>query len=271
MQRVLSARSLNEGRKGVMLNGAITLSTLLLFAIPGVMCRQLFPGLERPDMVYPAMILNLMPVGLLGLMLAVLFAALTSTLGAIMNATSTLFTMDFYRKFDPRASDRRLVRVGKIVSLIVVVIAALWAPQIGRFDSLLKYYQEILSYLAPPVVAAFLLGVFSRRVNGQGVFAGLMAGLVVAVLMMLFRTAIFGDMHFLFIVPILFLFSLLLMVVVSLLTAPPADDRLRGNLFSAAAFRKECIALRRKAWWNNHLLWGVILLIAGGALLLLFS
>lgn len=271
VQRVLSARSLNEGRKGVMLNGVITLSTLLLFAIPGVMCRQLFPGLERPDMVYPAMILNLMPVGLLGLMLAVLFAALTSTLGAIMNATSTLFTMDFYRKFDPRASDRRLVRVGKIVSLIVVVIAALWAPQIGRFDSLLKYYQEILSYLAPPVVAAFLLGVFSRRVNGQGVFAGLVAGLVVAVLMMLFRTAIFGDMHFLFIVPILFLFSLLLMVVVSLLTAPPADDRLRGNLFSAAAFRKECIALRRKAWWNNHLLWGVILLIAGGALLLLFS
>ena len=179
--------------------------------------------------------------------------------------------MDFYRKFDPRASDRRLVRVGKIVSLIVVVIAALWAPQIGRFDSLLKYYQEILSYLAPPVVAAFLLGVFSRRVNGQGVFAGLVAGLVVAVLMMLFRTAIFGDMHFLFIVPILFLFSLLLMVVVSLLTAPPADDRLRDNLFSAAAFRKECIALRRKAWWNNHLLWGVVLLIAGGALLLLFS
>lgn len=271
VQRVLSARSLDEGRKGVMLNGAITLLTLLLFAIPGVMCRHLFPGLERPDMVYPAMILNLMPVGLLGLMVAVLFAALTSTLGAIMNATSTLFTMDFYRKLDPRASDRRLVRVGKIVSLVVVVIAALWAPQIGRFDSLLKYYQEILSYLAPPVVAAFLLGIFSRRVNGHGVFAGLLAGLGVALLLMLFRTQIFGNMHFLFIVPILFLFSMVLMVAVSLLTAPPAADRLRGNLFSIRAFRAERAARHRNGWWNDYLLWGVVLLVCGGALLVLFS
>ena len=77
------------------------------------------------------------------------------------------------------------MRVGKLASLVIIVIAALWAPQIGRFGSLLKYYQEMLSYIAPPVVAAFLMGVFSRRANGRGAFAGLIAGLVVAAAMLL--------------------------------------------------------------------------------------
>ena len=130
-----------------------------------------------------------------------LLAALTSTLSAILNSTSTLFTMDFYAKIDKRADERKLVRVGKLASLVIIVIAALWAPQIGRFGSLLKYYQEMLSYIAPPVVAAFLMGVFSRRANGRGAFAGLIAGLVVAAAMLLWRTEIFGGMHFLLIVP----------------------------------------------------------------------
>jgi len=272
VQRVLSARDLNEGRKGVLLNGAITLCTLLLFAIPGVMCRKLFPGLESPDMVYPAMILNLMPVGLLGLMVAVLFAALTSTLGAIMNATATLFTMDFYRKIDTRASDRKLVRVGKIASLVVVVVAALWAPQIGRFDSLLKYYQEILSYLAPPVVAAFLLGIFSRRVNGSGVFWGLIAGLIAAAVLLLFREPIFGQMHFLFIVPILFVASLVLMTGVSFLfPAPSVADKIEGNVFSRSDFLNECRMLRRVGFWRDYRTWSVVLLVAGGVILFVFS
>ena len=104
-------------------------------------------------------------------MLSALLAALTSTLSAILNSTSTLFTMDFYAKIDKRADERKLVCVGKLASLVIIVIAALWAPQIGRFGSLLKYYQEMLSYIAPPVVAAFLMGVFSRRANGRGISA----------------------------------------------------------------------------------------------------
>ena len=271
VQRVLSARNLNEGRKGVMLNGGLTLCTLFLFAVPGVMCRRLFPGLESPDMVYPSMILNLMPVGLVGLMIAVLLAALTSTLSAIMNATSTLFTMDFYGKIDRKASDRRLVHVGKAVSLVVVVIAALWAPQIGRFDSLLKYYQEILSYLAPPVVAAFLLGIFSRRANGQGVFAGLVAGLVVAVLMLSFKDRIFGDMHFLFIVPVLFVFSMALMYVVSLFFPPPEECRLEGNVFRLQDLKKEWQDMSGIRWWADYRVWSAVLLLSCMVLLVIFG
>lgn len=271
VQRVLSARNLNEGRKGVMFNGGITLCTLLLFAIPGVMCQRLFPGLESPDMVYPAMILRLMPVGLLGLMIAVLLAALTSTLSAIMNSTATLFTMDFYTKIDKHASDKKIVQVGKIVSLVVVIAAALWAPQIGRFDSLLKYYQEMLSYLSPPIVAAFLLGIFNRRVNGRGVFAGLVAGLVVAVLLLLVKTRLLGDLHFLFVVPILFSFSIALMYAVSVLSKAPAPEKLAGTTFTREDFAAETTELRVVPWYANYRSWSLVLIVLCVVILIVFS
>lgn len=270
VQRVLSARNLNEGRKGVMLNGGITLTTLFLFALPGVMAQKLFPELASPDMVYPAMILDLMPVGLLGVMIAVLFAALTSALSAIMNSTSTLFTMDFYKKIDKHADDKKLVRVGKIVSIVVIIIAALWAPQIGKFGSILKYYQEMLAYLAPPVVAAFIAGIFSKRVNGQGVFAGLIGGLIIAILLLFFKSAVFGSMHFLFIVPILFIFSIFVMYLVSLCYAAPTADKLKDNIFTMAAFRKETIELKAVKWYSNYRTWGVILLVLSALLLLIW-
>lgn len=271
VQRVLSARNLNEGRKGVMLNGGITLTTLFLFAIPGVMAQKLFPGLERPDMVYPAMILNLMPVGLLGIMIAVLFAALTSSLSAIMNSTSTLFTMDFYKKIDKNADDKKLVRIGKIVSAVVIIIAALWAPQIGKFGSILKYYQEMLAYLAPPIVAAFIMGIFCKRVNGQGVFVGLISGFIIAVFLLFFKSAIFGNMHFLFIVPILFSFSVVVMYLVSLRYDPPSTEKLEGNIFTMKAFHNETVELKTVKWYSNYRIWGIVLLVLSALLLLILS
>ncbi len=271
VQRVLSARSLNAGRNGVMLNGGITLTTLFLFAIPGVMSQKLFPGLESPDMVYPAMIINLMPVGLLGVMIAVLFAALTSSLSAIMNSTSTLFTMDFYSKLNKKASDKQLVKVGKIVSLVVIIIAALWAPQIERFGSILKYYQEMLAYLSPPIVASFIVGIFSKRVNAQGVFIGLISGLIVAVLLLIFKSAIFGDMHFLFIVPILFVISLLIMYVCSLFSPAPDKSKLEGNILTIAQFKEETLELKKAKWYTNYRVWGLVLLCISALMLFVFS
>lgn len=164
--------------------------TLFIIAMPGVIARHLFPGLEKPDMVYPNMVLQLIPTGLLGIMLAALLSALTSTISAILNSTSTLFTMDFYAQFNKKADSKRLVFIGKITSCVIIVIAALWAPQIGKFGSLLKYYQEMLSYIAPPIVAAFLLGVFNKRINGNGAFAGLLGGLVMAIGMLFLKNEI---------------------------------------------------------------------------------
>lgn len=239
VQRVLSSKTIDEGRKGVMFAGMLTLLTLFIIAIPGVIARHLFPGLEKPDMVYPNMVLQLIPTGLLGIMLAALLSALTSTLSAILNSTSTLFTMDFYAKMNPQASSRKLVIVGKFASCIIIVIAALWAPHIGRFGSLLKYYQEMLSYLAPPIVSIFCLGVFSKRVNASGAFIGLLSGLVLAVWTYVFRETVFGNMHFLLIVPILFATSLSVTYIASLGFARPDKDKLENTTFSIEVLKND--------------------------------
>lgn len=271
VQRVLSSKSVDEGRKGVLLTGFLTLATLFIIAIPGVIARHLFPGLEKPDMVYPNMVLRLMPVGLLGIMLAALLSALTSTLSAILNSTSTLFTMDFYAQYRPGAGSKKLVVVGKITSCVVILLAALWAPQIGRFGSLLKYYQEMLSYIAPPVVAAFLLGVFSKRVNGNGAFAGLLVGLVIAAGMLFFKNELTGSLHFLLLIPFLSGISAVVIYVVSLCYPAPEARKLVHTTFSPAALKQEFREARLQAWYKNYLFWAVALLLACASVLVVFS
>lgn len=271
VQRVLSARNVDEGRKGVMFAGFLTLVTLFIIVFPGVIARNLFPGIENPDMIYPTLVMKLLPTGLLGIMLSALLAALTSTLSAILNSTSTLFTMDFYAQARPGTDSRKLVLVGKITALVIIVIAALWAPNIGKFGSLLKYYQEMLSYIAPPVVAAFLLGIFSKRVNGNGAFIGLLSGLAMAVVMLLWRRQIFGDMHFLLIIPILLLFSMAVIYLASLAFPRPEAAKLQDTTFSVNDFRAEGLALRRGKLYNNYRFWGFCLLIACAVLLIVFS
>lgn len=262
VQRVLSSKTIDEGRKGVLFAGFLTLLTLFIIAIPGVIARDLFPGLEKPDMVYPNMVMRLIPTGLLGVMLAALVSALTSTLSAILNSTSTLITMDFYAKYNKRASSRRLVVVGKIASCVIIVLAALWAPQIGRFGSLLKYYQEMLSYLAPPIVATFLLGVFSKRVNGQGAFMGLLAGLVIAVIGYAFKSSLFGSLHFLLIVPILFVCSALVTYFLSLCFPAPAPEKLETTTFNAAELKAEVQRAFRLTWYKNYFIYALTLVTA---------
>ncbi len=271
VQRVLSSKTIDEGRKGVMFTGFLTLSTLIIIAIPGVIARDLFPGLEKPDMVYPNMVLNLMPVGLLGVMLAALLSALTSTLSAILNSTSTLFTIDFYAQYNKKASSQHLVKIGKIASVAIIVIAAIWAPYIGKFGSLLKYYQEMLSYVAPPIVAAFLMGIFSKRTNGNGAFIGLMSGLLIAVIMLFAKNVVFGGMHFLFIVPILLIISMFIMWIVSKFGIRPANEKLETTTYSLNDLKKELSTLRTGNIWSNYLWWALMLVILCIAILIIFS
>ena len=249
----------------------LTMLTLFIIAIPGVIARHLFPGLEKPDMVYPNMVLQLIPVGLLGIMLAALLSALTSTLSAILNSTSTLFTMDFYAQYNKNASSQKLVIIGKITSCVIIVAAALWAPQIGKFGSLLKYYQEMLSYIAPPVVAAFLLGVFNKRVNGNGAFAGLLSGLAIAVVMLFYKNEIFGDMHFLLIVPFLLAVSGIVIYLVSMCYSKPVAERLVDTTFSMRELKAEFRANRALVWYKNYHSWAIVLLVLSVLIWIIFS
>lgn len=221
-------------------------------------------------MVYPAMVINLIPKGLMAILLAALLSALISTLSAILNSTSTLFTIDFYAHFHKQADSRKLVAAGKIASLVIITIAAFWAPNIGRFDSLLKYYQEMLSYISPPIVAAFILGIFSKRVNGRGVFTGLVSGLAIAVLMLFFRDSLFGNLHFLLIVPFLFVISLLIMITTSRLAPAPAAVKLEDTTFRKADLLAEWRGMKTRGWAHSYLSWAIILLVVSATIWIVF-
>ena len=270
VQRVLSSKTIDEGRKGVMFAGFLTVSTLFIIAIPGVIARDLFPGLDKPDMVYPTMVLKLMPVGLMGIMLSALLSALTSTLSAILNSASTLFTMDFYAKYKKDASSKHLVMIGKIAACVIIVVSALWAPHIGKFGSLLKYYQEMLSYISPPIVAAFVVGIFSRRVNGTGVFVGLLTGLAIAVAMVFYKNAIFGDLHFLLIVPFIFVTSVAVIYLVSMFTGHPTPEKLENTVFSWSDLKQEYFVSRQLSWYKNYHIWGGLLIIVSVIIWIVF-
>jgi SSS family solute:Na+ symporter len=177
IQRALGARSLSHGRRGALLAGLLKLPNLFILILPGVMAQTLYSGLDNPDMVFPLLAFDLLPKGLRGLMLAALAAAILSSLESIFNSAATLFTMDFIKHFNPRWSETALVRTGKAATIGFMVLSALWAPQISRFPSLWQYLQSVLSYITPPVVVIFILGIFWRRATATAATATLALGI----------------------------------------------------------------------------------------------
>lgn len=283
VQRVLSAKSIDHGRKGVLLVGFLYLFTLFIFILPGLIGRginlfgvenlpdQLISGSTlkssygiNTDQVYPRLIVRLLPVGFIGLILAAMISALTSALSATLSSVSTLFTMDFYTRFNPKADSKKLVRVGQITSLVVLVFAIIWSPFIQRFDSLVSYYQEIVSYLAPPIVGTFFMGLFWKRSNEQGAFWGLISGLVIAFLVMIVKyvVGIPIPFHFLMLAPIIMAVSMLINVVVSLNSSLPDQDKVKQNTWTIKIWKEESEELRGIVWYKNFRVQAGLLVIA---------
>jgi SSS family solute:Na+ symporter len=282
VQRVLSAKSIDQGRKGVLFVAFIYLFTLFIFIMPGIIARgiNLF-GVELPadiisgdtlrntfgvntNEVYPRLIMKLMPVGMMGLILAAMVSALTSALSATLNSVSTLFTMDFYRQMNPKADSKKLVRVGQITSFVVLIIAVLWAPLIGKFASLVSYYQEFISYLAPPIVSAFLLGLFWKRSNAHGAFAGLMVGIATAATIMTLKFGfdISVPIHFLMWAPILLIMSSVVNVIVSLSTAKPDETKVAENTWNVKLLTDDFKEHKSTPWYKNFYVLAILLVIA---------
>jgi len=265
VQRVLTAKSIDHGRKGILLVGFFTVLILFIIIFPAVVGKHLYPDLRKNDMIYPKLVIELMPVGLLGLMLAAMVAALTSSLSALLSSVATLFTMDFYVQFKKEASQKEQVYVGKIVSVVVLVLAVLWVPFVSKFDSLLKYYQEMLSYIAPPVVAVFFLGVFWKRINKHGAFWGLMGGAFAAVLTIFLRVAfgveLLGDIHFLLKVPFYFVFSSVIIILVSLFTAPDDQEVIKDFIWTRKIYDQETLELKGVPFYKNFRFWSLALVM----------
>ena len=245
VQRALAARSLDAGRKGALFGGLLKLPNFFLMIVPGLIALRLFPDLQSPDQAFPRLIFELLPAGLKGLVLTALIAAVMSSLDSAFNAAASLITMDFVRPLKPNLGDRRLLRIGRLVTAAMMILAAGYAPLIEQFGSLFQYFQSTLAYLVPPVVAVYFGGLFVKRATARGAFAGLGAGLAVGLILFLavevtgaWASAGLVTIHFTYMALIMFVLTAALMALVSLLdrpgTAPaaarwqPSDLRYRG-------------------------------------------
>ena len=187
VQRALAARNITQGRRGTIFGAFLKLMPVFLFLIPGVIALALKNKgdlqWDTADQAFASLLMNKMPSGLRGLVGAGLMAALMSSLASVFNSCSTLFTVDVYQKLYPATPEKKLINVGRIATAIVVVLGILWIPIMQNISGVLyEYLQSVQSYIAPPITAVFLLGIFFKRINSQGAMATLIAGISVAVI-----------------------------------------------------------------------------------------
>ncbi|MCB0450983.1 MAG: sodium:solute symporter, partial [Confluentibacter sp.] len=247
VQRTLTARNIKEGRRGTIFGALLKLLPVFLFLIPGVIALTLKMRGEleydTPDQAFPVLMSNLLPSGLRGLVAAGLLAALMSSLASVFNSVSTLFTVDIYKKLKPNTPEKKLVKTGQIATVIVVIIGIIWIPIMANISGVLyEYLQKVQSYIAPPITAVFLLGIFHKRINAQGAYITLIVGFIVAafrIVLELVKGSLnvngvlfkLGDMNFLTFGAWFFLFCIALTIVVSLLSKAPQEEKVLNLTF----------------------------------------
>ena len=262
VQRVLGARDLQQARWGALFAGFLKLPVLFIMVFPGLMARLLYPDLERPDLVFPTLIAELLPWGIRGLVLAGLLAAIMSSIDSTLNSASTLVTMDFVRRLRPKATEQQLVVIGRITTLLVMVFSALWVPVVARATTLFEYLQSSLAYLFPPVVGVFLLGLFWSRTTGPGALAGLLVGHIVA-LATFITTQVTGQstLHFLNLAGVFLALTMLTTVVVSAFTADRIDAGKAALTWTPERTAELTRSLSKRVWYQDYRLQSVILLL----------
>ncbi|NWS32784.1 SC5A9 protein, partial [Polioptila caerulea] len=268
VQRSLSAKNLSHAKGGSVLAGYLKIFPVFFIVMPGMISRALYPdevACVDPDIcrrvcgaavgcsniAYPKLVIELMPNGLRGLMIAVMMSALMSSLTSVFNSSSTLFVIDIWQRVRRKPSEQELMIVGRVFILILVVISILWIPIIQSANSgkLFDYIQSIASYLVPPITALFILAIFCKRINEPGAFWGLMAGLAVGLVRMIMefvysapycgeedrRPALLKDVHYLYFALMLCVLSAIVMVLISLCTPPIPEEKLDSL-----------------TWWTRH-------------------
>ena len=238
---------------------------------PGIFARVLYPDIEKANLVYPTLLFDLLPAGLLGLILAGLLAAMMSSIDSALNSASTLVTMDFVNKLKPNISSEGLMWVGRIVTFVFMILSAIWAPQIDKFPTLWEYLQNALSYIAPPIVSLFVVGVFWKRANHQGALAAIIVGIIGSLVFILSsNTNLISQIHFLYIAGILFLICSTSIVVVSLLTEPQDETKIKDITWSAKVYRSESEELNHLPFYKNYRVKAVALLTLLLVILIVF-
>ncbi|XP_053907774.1 sodium/glucose cotransporter 2-like isoform X2 [Cuculus canorus] len=265
VQRCLAGRSLTQVRAGCVLCGYLKVLPMFLMVMPGMAARVLFPAVvgcadaQRcsracgsaagcSNVAYPRLVLALLPTGLRGLMLAVVLAALMSSLASIFASASALFTLDIYQRLRPHAGPRHLLLAGRLWIVALVGLSLAWLPVVeaAQGGQLFDYIQAVASYLAPPVAAVFFLAVFVPRVNEPGAFWGLLGGLALGLARLVPEVALgtgscgvpgrcppfVCGLHYLHFAVLLFIATVIIVIAVSLCHPPIPRQHLHRLVFS---------------------------------------
>ncbi len=243
VQRTLAANNIKIGRRGAIFGAYLKILPIFIFLIPGIiafaLAKQGVLTYEKADEVFPILVKTLLPVGLKGLVAGGLMAALMSSLASVFNSCSTIFTIDIYKKLKPYTSERRLLNVGKLATVMMVVMGIIWIPIMNKIGGgvLYQYLQSVQSYIAPPITAVFLLGVLWKRVNSKAAIVTLFSGLIVAALRItaeIFKDDLsgiayqFAIINFAHMAIFMFIFSVVICITVSLFTNPPSYAAIAG-------------------------------------------
>ncbi|MCB0341771.1 MAG: sodium/solute symporter [Pseudobdellovibrionaceae bacterium] len=263
VQRVLGARNIHHARWGALFGGLLKLPVLFIMVFPGVMARFIFPDLERPDLVFPTMVHELLPVGVRGLVLAGLVAAIMSSIDSTLHSASTLVTMDFVKRWRPQWGQERLTVAGRFITAAFMLIAAFWTPMVARFETLFEYLQSSLAYLFPPVVAVFVMGLFWSRTSSRAALTGMVLthGVAVAVFLDQNFFHFLPQVHFLLLGGSFFLLACLVMFGLSFVTPPPEPSQIKNYVWSKERVAELEAGLPKVSWYQDYRIHSAILLV----------
>lgn len=298
VQRTLSAKDLATARRGALFGGLLKIWPVLIFLVPGMIGWALYQKgmIELPmkmvdgvsvingDTVFPSLVSALLPSGIRGLIVACLLAALMSSLASLFNSSASLFTVDIYEKLRPGQPEKHLLLVGRIATTVVVGLGILWIPvmRIVSGGGLYQYLQSVQGYLAPPITAVFLLGLFWKRLNARGAVWALGGGFVLGMFKLTCQTffgagkyenpailAAIGDFNFLYATGILFVAAAALMVIGSLTSSPPPAEKVDGLTYrSIRAMHGDEI---RASWDTANKVMASLIVVLVAAIYLYFS
>ena len=293
VQRTLIASSETQARRGAIAAAFFKLTPVFIFIIPGIICYALavsgkIPALQhamvdanghiirdQAQQAFPMMVAHVLPVGIRGIVVAGLLAALMSSLAGAFNACATLFTIDFYARLRPKTTQERLVWVGRIATGVMVLIGILWIPVIRGGKGLYDYLQGMQAYLAPPIFVVFFFGVFWKRLNANGCMAALIVGFLMGIIRLVIDTPVklgagfhYGEGTLLWIMNniffqyyslLIFLVSAAVMVIVSYATAPPSLEAITGLTYGTTT--EEQRKATRASWDAHDVVSSVLVLV----------
>ena len=295
VQRALGAPNETVARRGSIFAAFLKLFPPYLFIIPGLIAFALAKSGRNAGLAdaffgpnasptamqgaFPLMVEHLLPSGLRGIVVAGLLSALMGSLAGVFNACSTLFTVDLYQKWRPNATERDLVRTGRIATVIMVLIAMAWIPVIKGAHGLYNYLQAVQGYLAPPIFVVFFFGVFNKRLNALGCLWALIVGFVIGVFRLIVDTPvslklagyengyahgsflwIVNNIYFQYYSVLITVISIIVLIAVSYATAAPPEEKLAGLTY--ATITPEQRRQSRESWSTIDIVGSVVVVCA---------